>query len=493
MTKLKQYKMFIDGEWVESESKKTFETLNPESNKPWASAPEASAKDVDRAVKAAQKAFEGEWSKLLPRERAKFLRAIGNQLRENAEMLGEIETKDTGKLFRETKKQADYIAEYYDYYAGLADKVEGTVLPIDKPNVQAITTRIPIGVIAAIVPWNSQMFLTATKLAPALAMGNTVVLKSSELAPAVIFEFAKLIEKTNLPKGVINVITGFGDPCGKALTSHDLVEKIAFTGGPETARHIIKNSAENLSEVSLELGGKSPVAVFDDAKQDNAINGIIAGIFGASGQSCIAGSRLYIQKGIYNEFLDKLISRAEKIKIGAPMDAETEMGPLSNYKQLEIIEKNIQETVKQGGKIRCGGKRHSFSNEGYYFPPTIIECDNHNLPTAENELFGPVLSVMKFDKEDEIIKKMNDNQYGLSSGVYTSDLARGMRVSKAIRAGITFVNTYRLISPSAPFGGIKDSGYGKEAGIESIKDYTRVKTTWFYTSNDPTLDPFSMR
>jgi len=493
MTKLKQYKMFIDGEWVDSESKKTFETLNPETNKPWATVPEASAKDVDRAVKAAQKAFEGEWPKLLPRERGKFLRAIGSQLRENAEMLGEIETIDTGKLFRETKKQANYIAEYYDYYAGLADKVEGTVLPIDKPNIQAITTRIPIGVIAAIVPWNSQMFLTATKLAPALAMGNTVVLKSSELAPAVIFEFAKLIEKTGLPKGVLNVVTGFGDPCGKALTSHNLVEKIAFTGGPETARHIIKNSAENLSEVSLELGGKSPVAVFDDAKQDNAINGIVAGIFGASGQSCIAGSRLYIQKGIYEEFLTKLIKRAEKIKIGTPMDVETEMGPLSNFKQLEIIEKNIKQTVEQGGKLRCGGKRHPFSNEGYYFPPTIIECDNHNLPTAENELFGPVLSVMKFNAEEEVIKKMNDNQYGLSSGVYTSDLARGMRVSKAIRAGITFVNTYRLISPSAPFGGIKDSGYGKEAGIESIKDYTRVKTTWFYTSDEPSLDPFSMR
>ena len=493
MSKLKQYKMFIDGEWVNSESKKTFETLNPETNKPWAVVPEASAKDIDRAVNAAQKAFDGEWPKLLHRERGKFLRAIGNQLRENAELLGEIETIDTGKLFRETKKQANYIAEYYDYYAGLADKVEGTVLPIDKPNVQAITTRIPIGVIAAIVPWNSQMFLTATKLAPALAMGNTVVLKSSELAPAVIFEFAKLIEKTGLPKGVLNVVTGFGDPCGKALTSHNLVEKVAFTGGPETARHIIRNSAENLSEVSLELGGKSPVAVFDDAKQDNAINGIVAGIFGASGQSCIAGSRLYIQKGIYKEFLNKLVNRAEKIKIGAPMNPETEMGPLSNFKQLEIIEKNIKLTIEQGGKIRCGGKRHKFSNEGYYFPPTIIECEDHDLPTAENELFGPVLSVMKFDKEDEVIKKMNDNQYGLSSGVYTSDLARGMRVSKAIRAGITFVNTYRLISPSAPFGGIKDSGYGKEAGIESIKDYTRVKTTWFYTSDDPTLDPFSMR
>ena len=261
MPELKKYKMFIGGEWVESDTKKTFETLNPEDNKPWAVVPEASANDVDKAVKAAQKAFEGDWPKILPRERAKFLRAIGNKLRDNAELLGKIETIDTGKLFRETNKQANYIAEYYDYYAGMADKVEGSVLPIDKPNIQAITSRIPIGVIAAIVPWNSQMFLTATKLAPALAMGNTVVIKSSELAPAVMFEFAKLIEETGIPKGVVNVITGFGDPCGKALTTHDLVEKVAFTGGPETARHIIRNSAENLSEVSLELGGKSPVAV----------------------------------------------------------------------------------------------------------------------------------------------------------------------------------------------------------------------------------------
>ena len=493
MPELKKYKMFINGEWVSSDTKKTFETLNPENNKPWAVVPEASASDVDRAVKAAQNAFEGEWPKLLPKERARYLRMIGDKLRDNAEHLGKIETIDTGKLYRETYKQANYIAEYYDYYAGLADKVEGSVLPIDKPNIQAITTRIPIGVIAAIVPWNSQMFLTATKLAPALAMGNTVVIKCSELAPATMFEFAKLIQETGIPKGVVNVISGFGEPCGKALTSHNLVEKIAFTGGPETARHIIRNSAENLSEVSLELGGKSPVAVFNDANQENAINGITAGIFGASGQSCIAGSRLYLQEEIYDEFLDKLSKRAEKIKIGAPMDPETEMGPISNYKQLEVIEKNIKLTLEQGGRLKCGGQRHSFSNEGYYFPATIIECDNHNLPVAENELFGPVLSVMKFKTEDEVVSKMNDNQYGLSSGVYTSDLARGMRVSKAIRAGITFVNTYRLISPTAPFGGIKDSGYGKEAGLESIKDYTRVKTTWFYTSDEPTLDPFSIR
>ena len=492
MTKIKNFKMFINGQWVDSETGNTIETLNPENNEVWATVPEASAKDVDKAVRAAQNAFENSWANLHPRDRAKYLRSLANQLRENAEHLGTIETKDTGKIYRETKTQANYIAEYYDYFAGLADKVEGTVVPIDKPDMQVTTTRIPIGVVAAIIPWNSQMLLTAVKLAPALAMGNTVVIKASELAPVTLLEFAKLVEKSGIPKGVVNVITGLGEPCGKALTTHDLVERIAFTGGPETAKHIVKNSAENLSQVSLELGGKSPVVVFNDAEQENALNGITAGIFGASGQSCIAGSRLYIQSKIYDDFLDKLVNKAEKIKLGAPMDKDTQMGPLNSFKQLENIEKNIKATVEQGGKIRCGGKRSNISNKGYYFPATIIECKNHNLPAAENELFGPVLSVMKFDTEEEAIKYMNDNKYGLSSGVYTSNLGRGMRVSKAVRAGITFVNTYRLISPMAPFGGIKDSGYGKEAGIESIKEYTRIKTTWYNSSDKPMTDPFTM-
>ena len=492
MSKIQNFKMYINGEWVESSSGKKIETLNPENNEVWATVPEANAKDVDQAVQAAQNAFENTWSKLHPRERAKYLRLIGEQLRANAEQLGKIETIDTGKLYKETKTQANYIAEYYDYFAGLADKVEGTVVPIDKPDMQVTTTRIPIGVIAAIIPWNSQMLLTAVKLAPALAMGNTVVIKASELAPVTLLEFAKLIEKTGIPKGVVNVITGFGDPCGKALTTHQLVEKIAFTGGPETARHIVKNSAENLSQVTLELGGKSPVVVFDDADQENALNGITAGIFGASGQSCIAGSRLYLQSKIYDEFLNKLIDKAEKIKLGGPLEKDTQMGPLNSFKQLENIEKNIKATIEQGGKIRCGGKRSSVSNKGYYFPATIVECKDHNLPVAENELFGPILSVMKFDKEEDVIQKMNDNKYGLSSGVYTSNFARGLRVSKAIRAGIVFINTYRLISPMAPFGGIKDSGYGKEAGIESIKEYTRIKTTWFNSSDKPMTDPFTM-
>ena len=492
MSKIQNFKMYIDGQWVESSSKKKIETLNPENNKVWATVPEANEKDVDKAVQSAQVAFENSWSKLHPRDRAKYLRSIADQLRANAEHLGKIETIDTGKLYRETKTQANYIAEYYDYFAGLADKVEGTVVPIDKPDMQVTTTRIPIGVVAAIIPWNSQMLLTAVKLAPALAMGNTVVIKASELAPVTLLEFGKLIEKAGIPKGVINIITGLGEPCGKALTTHNLVERIAFTGGPETAKNIVKNSAENLSQVSLELGGKSPVVVFDDADQENALNGITAGIFGASGQSCIAGSRLYLQSNIYDEFLKKLIDKAEKIKLGGPMDKDTQMGPLNSFKQLEKIEKNIKATIDQGGKVRCGGKRSSISNEGYYFPATIIECENHNLPVAENELFGPVLSVMKFEKEKEVIEKMNDNKFGLSSGVYTSNFARGLRVSKAIRAGIVFINTYRLISPMAPFGGIKDSGYGKEAGIESIKEYTRIKTTWHNSSDKPMTDPFTM-
>ncbi|MDC1166955.1 aldehyde dehydrogenase [Candidatus Pelagibacter sp.] len=489
---IQDFKMFIDGEWVASSSNKKIETLNPENNEVWATVPEANEEDVDKAVKAAQRAFEKTWGNLHPTERGKYLRAIADQLRQNAEHLGRIETVDTGKLYRETKTQANYIAEYYDYFAGLADKVEGTVVPIDKPNMQVTTVRIPIGVVAAIIPWNSQMLLTAVKLAPALAMGNTVVIKASELAPVTLLEFAKLIQNAGIPKGVVNVITGLGEPCGRALTTHNLVERIAFTGGPETAKHIIKNSAENLSQVSLELGGKSPVVVFDDADQENALNGITAGIFGASGQSCIAGSRLYLHTKIYDEFLNKLIEKAKKIKLGGPMNEETQMGPLNSFKQLENIEKNIKATVAQGGKIRCGGKRSDISEKGYYFPATIIECDNHNLPTAENELFGPILSVMKFADEDEVINKMNDNKYGLSSGVYTSNFARGHRMSKAIRAGIVFINTYRLISPMAPFGGIKDSGYGKEAGIESIKDYTRIKTIWSNTSDKPMSDPFTM-
>jgi len=489
---MQKYKNYINGEFVESQSGNSFKTIDPSTEKEFAEVSAAEEYEVNLAVESANNAFHGEWSKILPYQRAHYLRAIGDQLKEKAELLGTVETKNTGKLYKETKFQANYIAEYYYYYAGLVDKVEGSTLPIDKEDMHVFTTRVPLGVVAAIIPWNSQMFLTAVKLAPALAMGNTIIIKASEIAPTPLLEFAKIIHKVGLPKGVVNIITGYADTCSSVLTSHTKINKIAFTGGVHTAKHIVKNSAENLSQLSLELGGKSPVVVFNDARKDNAINGIMASIFGAGGQSCIAGSRLYLQSKIYDEFLKKLISKAEKIKLGGPMEKDTQMGPLNSFKQLENIEKNIKATIEQGGKIRCGGKRSSVSNKGYYFPATIIECKNHNLPVAENELFGPILSVMKFDKEDEVINKMNDNKYGLSSGVYTSNFARGLRVSKAIRAGIVFINTYRLISPMAPFGGIKDSGYGKEAGIESIKEYTRIKTTWYNSSDKPMTDPFTM-
>ena len=490
---MQKYKNYINGVFVESQSGSSFKSVDPSTEKEFAEICAAEEFEVNLAVESAHNAFNEKWSKVLPYQRAKYLRSIGDQLKDKAELLGTIETKDTGKLFKETKFQANYIAEYYYYYAGLVDKIEGSTLPIDKEDMHVFTSRVPLGVVAAIIPWNSQMFLTAVKLAPALAMGNTIVIKASEIAPTPLLEFAKIIDKVGLPDGVVNIITGYADTCSKILTSHPKINKIAFTGGVETAKHIVKNSAENLSQLSLELGGKSPVVVFKDARKDNAINGIMASIFGATGQSCIAGSRLYLQEDIYQDYVDELKKRTEAIKIGDPLSATTQLGPLATLKQLKNIQEKIQQTIEQGGKIITGGKKVSSFKNGYYFEPTIIECDNHNLPVAENELFGPVLSVMKFKNEDQAIQLMNDNSFGLAAGIFTENNGIAMRVSKAVQAGIIFVNTYRLISPVAPFGGFKNSGYGRESGLEVMKDYSNIKTTWISTSTEPLSDPFNIR
>ena len=490
---MQKYKNYINGVFVESQSGSSFKSVDPSTEKEFAEICAAEEFEVNLAVESAHNAFNEKWSKVLPYQRAKYLRSIGDQLKDKAELLGTIETKDTGKLFKETKFQANYIAEYYYYYAGLVDKIEGSTLPIDKEDMHVFTSRVPLGVVAAIIPWNSQMFLTAVKLAPALAMGNTIVIKASEIAPTPLLEFAKIIDKVGLPDGVVNIITGYADTCSKILTSHPKINKIAFTGGVETAKHIVKNSAENLSQLSLELGGKSPVVVFNDARKDNAINGIMASIFGAGGQSCIAGSRLYLQEDIYDDYLEELKNRTESIKIGDPLSNTTQLGPLATLNQLTNIQEKIQETTDQGGKIITGGKKINEFKSGFYFEPTIIACDNHNLPTAENELFGPVLSVMKFKNEEEVIKLMNDNKYGLAAGIFTENNGIAMRVSKAVQAGIVFVNTYRLISPVAPFGGFKNSGYGRESGLEVMKDYSNTKTTWISTSTKPLSDPFNIR
>jgi len=353
--------------------------------------------------------------------------------------------------------------------------------------------REPIGVVAAIVPWNSQLFLSAIKLGPALAAGCTVVLKASEDGPAPLLEFARLVEQAGFPKGVVNVITGFGATCGKALTSHPLVARVAFTGGPSTARQIVRNTAENLAFTSLELGGKSPVVVFGDADIDSTANAIVAGIFAATGQSCVAGSRLYVERPIHDRLVDILAAKARIIRIGDPQDPATEMGPLATARQRAHIESLIGQSIAAGARVVTGGRVPADRKDGFYFEPTILACASNQVPCVSEELFGPVLSVIPFDGEEEAVALANDTRYGLASGVFTRDLTRAHRMIRRIRAGIVWVNTYRAISPIAPLGGFGLSGLGREGGAESIRDYTRTKSVWIRTSDDPIADPFVMR
>ena len=491
MSELETYSMLIDGSWVGASDKATCESANPATGKVWATIPEATEADVNAAVEAAQRALEGPWGQMTPTQRGKCLRKLGDLMAEASEHLGRIETEDTGKMFKETAWQATYIAEYFHFFAGAADKIHGDTLPIDKPDMFVFTDREPVGVVAAVVPWNSQMFLTAVKVGPALAAGNTIVLKASEHASAPLLEFGKLIEKAGIPNGVVNILTGHGEPCGRALTSHPLVAKIAFTGGPESARHIISNSARNFAEVSLELGGKSPFIVFDDADIESAVNGSVAGIFGATGQSCVAGSRLYLHDSIADEFLDRMVAIANNIRIGNPQADETEMGPLCTQGQLDHVKNQVALAEKEGGKILTGGMQPDLG--GLYFEPTIIDCPKQDMTIVDTELFGPVLAVQRFKTEEEALRLANDTKHGLAAGIFTKDSARSLRMSKRIRAGIVWVNTYRVISPIAEFGGLKTSGYGREAGFQAVYDYTRPKTVWMNLSDDPIANPFKMR
>ncbi|MDJ0614677.1 MAG: aldehyde dehydrogenase [Rhizobiaceae bacterium] len=491
MSEVQEYKMLIGGEWVSASDGQTFDSVNPANGEVWAKIPAATEQDVNAAVDAAERALLGEWGALTPTQRGKCLHRLGNLLAENSEHLGRIETQDTGKMFKETAWQATYIAEYLHFFAGAADKIHGDTLPIDKPDMFVFTEREPLGIIAAVVPWNSQMFLSATKIGPALAAGNTIVLKASEHASTPLLEFGKLVEQAGIPAGVINIISGFGDPCGRVLTSHPKVARVAFTGGPESARHIIHNSAENFAEVSLELGGKSPFIVFDDANIESAVNGSVAGIFGATGQSCVAGSRLYLHEDIADEFLEKMIAVAKNIKIGDPQADETEMGPLCTQGQMDHIEQQIALAMEEGGKLLTGGKR--VEGNGLYLEPTIIECPRQDMTLVDTELFGPVLAVQRFKTEDEVVALANDTKHGLAAGIFTRDSARSIRMSKRVQAGIIWVNTYRVISPIAEFGGMKTSGYGREAGFQAVYDYTRPKTVWMNLSDDPVANPFKPR
>ena len=493
MSDIKNYQMLINGDWVDSSDGGTFDSVNPTTGEIWSRIPEATEADVNLAVETAHLAFtKGPWSKLTPTERGKCLRKLGDLLAEKSEGLGRTESIDTGKMLKETRWQAKYIADFFHFFAGCADKVNGETLPIDKPDMFVFTKREPLGVVAAVVPWNSQLFLVAVKLGPALAAGNTVVLKASEHASAAMLDFGKLIEKAGIPPGVVNIVTGHGEPCGRALTGHPLVARVSFTGGPNAARHVLENVKRNFAEVSLELGGKSPFIVFDDANIESAVNASIAGIFGATGQSCVAGSRLYLHEDIADEFLEKMTALTRQIVIGDPLAEETQMGPLCTTSQLENIQREVAHAQEQGGKVLTGGKQPEGMG-GLFYEPTIIECPRQDLRIVDTELFGPVLSVQRFKAEEEVLELANDSELGLAAGIFTQNAARSLRMANLVRAGIVWVNTYRVVSPIAEFGGVKGSGYGRESGFQAIYDYTRPKTIWINTSDEPMANPFVMR
>ena len=486
MTDLKHFKMLIDGDWVDASDGALFESLDPTTGKVWAMIPEATADDVDRAVQAADRALNhGPWSTMTATQRGQCLRKLGDLLVDKAEAFGRVETIDTGKLLRETQWQAKYVAEFFHFFAGCADKINGETLPIDKPDMFVFTRREPLGVIAAVVPWNSQLFLSAVKIGPALAAGNTVVLKVSEHASAPMLEFGLLIAAAGIPPGVVNIICGHGDPCGRVLTSHKRVARVSFTGGPGAARQILTNAANNFAQVSLELGGKSPVIVFDDANLESAANTAISAIFGATGQSCVAGSRLLLQDTIADAFLDRMVGLAAQIRIGDPLASDTEMGPLCTQAQLECVEREVARAIAEGGRVLCGGSRVA-GLAGRFYHPTIIDCPRPDLHILDTEMFGPVLSVLRFTDEAEAIRLANQTEHGLAAGIFTRDGARQLRMVKAVKAGIVWVNTYRAVSPIAEFGGMKSSGYGRESGLQAVYDYTRPKTVWINTA-DATL------
>jgi aldehyde dehydrogenase (NAD+) len=487
--------MYIDGQFVDAASGDTFESDDPFVGGPWALIPRGAAVDVDRAVRAAHKAFtSGDWPRLTASRRGALLRRLGDLVTERSKALAEIEVRDNGKLYAEMSMQTAYMAQWYHYYAGLADKVEGAVLPTDKPDTFNYTRYEPIGVVAAIVPWNSPLLLTAWKLAPALAAGNTVVIKPSEFTSASTLEFMKLVADAGFPPGVVNVVTGFGQDVGAPLVEHPLVAKVAFTGSDATGQRIYEAAARGLKRVTMELGGKSPNIVFDDANIENAVKGAISGIFAATGQTCIAGSRLLVQQSIHDTFLEKLVAFARTAKMGNPMHPDTQIGPVTNKPQFEKILRYIDIAKSEGARPVLGGARaeRPECGSGWFVEPTIFEGVTNRMRIAQEEVFGPVLAVIPFNDEDDAIAIGNDVVYGLAAGVWTDSMRRALMMADKLQAGTVWINTYRAVSYLSPFGGYKRSGIGRESGQEMIKEYLQVKSVWISTARD-VPNPFIQR
>jgi acyl-CoA reductase-like NAD-dependent aldehyde dehydrogenase len=492
---LETYKMYIGGKWVEPASGDYFESDNPYTGRPWALIPKGNAEDVDRAVKAAHKAFTtGDWPKLTASQRGALLRKLADRLTEHADHLAAIEVRDNGKLIAEMGAQLKYVPQWYYYYGGLADKIEGAVIPTDKPGNFNYTRYEPLGVVGAIVPWNSPLLLTAWKLAPALAAGNTIVVKPSEYTSASILEFMKVFEQAGFPPGVVNVVTGFGPDAGMPLVEHPLVRKVAFTGSDKTGQMIYEHAARGIKRVSLELGGKSPNIVFDDAHLDNAVKGAIAGIFAATGQTCIAGSRLLVQQSIHDQFVDKLIAFAKNAKMGDPMSLDTQVGPVTNKPQYKKVLDYIDIAKREGVDTRLGGGKATRPEcgEGWFVEPTIFTGVKNSMRIAQEEVFGPVLSVIPFKDEDEAVAIGNDVVFGLAAGVWTQSIRRALTMAERLQAGTVWVNTYRAVSYLSPFGGYKRSGLGRENSQEAIWEYLQCKSVWISTATE-VPNPFVMR
>ena len=474
---MEQFRLLIDGREGDAVGGATFESMDPYRGEPWARIARASTDDVDAAVAAARRAFEsGEWPRLSARRRGELLRAVADLFSEQADLFADIETRDNGKLIGETRFQASYVPQILHYYAGLADKIEGAVIPIDRSGILAYTQWEPLGVVAAITPWNSPLLIGAGKIANALAAGCTVVVKPSEFTSASTVAFGRLFKQAGFPPGVMNVVTGYGSEIGDALVTHPDVAKVTFTGSTATGRRINELAARSLKKVSLELGGKSPNIIFDDADLDKAVKGAVGGIFAASGQTCVAGSRLLVQNSIHDEVVARLVELVRGIRCGDPRDPATRIGPIATQPQFERVCEYLRVAREQGAKLVTGGE--PVPGAGQLVPPTIYTGVTRDMRIAREEIFGPVLAVMGFEDEEEAISIANDSVYGLASGIWTASMRRAFTMSRRLEAGTVWINMYRAASFMMPFTGRKESGLGSENGQENIRNYMHPKSVW---------------
>lgn len=492
---MKRYQLHINGAYREPQSGAWFETQNPYTGETWAEIPRGDAQDADLAVQAAHQALtSGPWAEMTATQRGALMRKLGDLIAQDATRLAETEVRDNGKLFAEMHGQLNYLPQWFYYYGGLADKIEGSTLPLDKKGYFAFTRHEPVGVVVAITPWNSPLLLLAWKLAPALAAGCTVVVKPSEFTSASTLEFAALFEKAGFPPGVFNVVTGFGAEVGTALVEHPLVAKISFTGSDATGRIINEKAARLLKHTSMELGGKSPNVVFEDADLEQAVFGAISGIFAATGQTCIAGSRLLVQRSIHDEFVKRLLEVASSARMGDPMSADTQVGPVTTPPQFKKVLDYIEVAQQEGATAVLGGKKGTAPEcgNGWFVEPTIFTGVRNDMRIAQEEVFGPVLSIISFEDEADALRIANDVRFGLAAAVWTTDIGRAIRMSEKLQAGTVWVSTYRAVSFMVPFGGYKDSGLGRENGIEAVKAFLQTKSVWINTGAVAS-NPFVMR